>query len=124
MLSSLALLAGCGGEDEPEVVTVPMVEQNGSTQFGDAVLTAVGDGTTRVELTIGSGDAPQPAHIYRGTCERLASEPAYVLDHVVGGEAATEIAVPLDELRGGDFAINVHDSPGVMRLHVACGEIE
>jgi hypothetical protein len=30
----------------------------------------------------------------------------------------------LGALLGRGFAINVHDSPGVMRLYIACGEIE
>lgn len=117
-------LSGCSGDEPAEVVTVALAEQNGSTQSGDAVLTAVGDDTTRVELSLGrGGDVAQPARIYRGGCERFEPAPAYVLEDVVGGESLTEIDVPFDELQGGGFAINVHFSAGAMRLDVACGEI-
>jgi hypothetical protein len=119
-----ALLVGCSGEKPPEVVTIALAEQSGSTQSGDAVLTAVGDDRTRVELSIGrGGEEPQPARIYRGSCERLEPAPAYVLEDVAGGESLTEIEVSLDELLDGDLVINVHLSAGVMRVQVVCGKI-
>ena len=31
--------------------------------------------------------------------------------------------VPLDELRDGEFAINVHKSAAALRIYVACGDI-
>ena len=59
-LSVAALLAGCGsdggGNNE---MSVSLGEQSGSTQSGEATLTAVDDSTTRVEISIGSdGDTP------------------------------------------------------------------
>ena len=127
-LSVLALLAGCGsdggsgsGSDE---LTVSLGEQNGSTQSGEAVLTRIDDSSTHFVLTISSaGDTPQPAHIHKGSCSELDPEPAYPLEDVVDGESSTHVNVSLDELRDGDYAINVHKSTAALRIYVACGDI-
>jgi hypothetical protein len=123
--AALALLAGCGsdgsGSDE---LTVSLAEQSGSTQSGEAVLTAVDDSTTRVELSIGNGgDTPQPAHIHKGTCANLDPQPEHALEDVVAGESSTDVNVALDELRNGEFAINVHKSADALQIYVACGDI-
>jgi hypothetical protein len=123
--AALALLAGCGsdgsGSDE---LTVSLAEQSGSTQSGEAFLTAVDDSTTRVELSIGTaGDTPQPAHIHKGSCANLDPQPEHALEDVVAGESSTDVNVSLDELRNGEFAINVHKSADALRIYVACGDI-
>ena len=93
-------------------------------QSGEAILTSVDDSTTRVELTIGAGgNTPQPAHIHRGSCANLDPQPAYALDDVVGGESSTSVNVSLDELRDGEFAVNVHKSAAEAQIYVACGDI-
>jgi hypothetical protein len=128
-LIALALLAGCGsdggsggGDDE---LTVPLSEQSGSTHSGEAVLTRVDDSSTHVVLTLGSGDdTPQPAHIHKGSCADLDPTPAYPLENVVGGESSTHVNVSLDELRDGEYAINVHKSADALRIYVACGDID
>jgi hypothetical protein len=130
-LSALALLAGCGsdgggsgsgsGSDE---LTVSLAEQSGSAQSGEAVLTAVDDSTTRVEISLGGGgETPQPAHIHKGSCANLNPEPEHALEDVVAGESSTEVNVSLDELRDGEFAINVHESATALQTYVACGDI-
>jgi hypothetical protein len=127
-LTALALLAGCGsdggsgsGNDE---LTVSLKEQSGSTQSGEAVLTKIDDSSTHVVLTLGSGDdTPQPAHIHEGSCANLDPAPAYPLENVVEGESSTHVNVSLDELRDGDYAINVHKSAAALRIYVACGDI-
>jgi hypothetical protein len=121
----VVLLVGCGsdggGSDE---LTVSLGEQNGSAQSGEAVLTAVDDSSTHVELSIaGGGDTPEPAHIHKGTCAELDPQPAYGLDDVVAGESSTHVNVSLDELRDGDFAINVHESAAAPQTYIACGDI-
>lgn len=122
-LATLTLLAGCGGSGSDEL-TVSLAEQSGSTQSGDAVLTAVDDATTRVEISLGSGgDTPQPAHIHKGSCAKLDPQPEYALDDVVAGDSSTEVKVSLAELRDGEFAINVHKSASALRIYVACGDI-
>jgi hypothetical protein len=128
-LSALALLAGCGsdgggsgsGSDE---LTVSLAEQSGSAQSGEAVVTAVDDSTTRVEISLGGGDeTPQPAHIHKGSCANLNPEPEHALEDVVAGESSTDVNVSLDELRDGEFAINVHESATALQTYVACGDI-
>jgi hypothetical protein len=127
-LSVLALVAGCGsdggsgsGNDE---LTVELGEQNGSTQSGEAVLTRIDDSSTHVVLSIdGGGGAPQPAHIHKGSCAQLDPQPEYGLENVVDGESSTHVNVSLDELRDGEYAINVHKSAAALRIYVACGDI-
>jgi hypothetical protein len=129
-LSVLALVAGCGsdggsgsGNDE---LTVELGEQHGSTQSGEAVLTRIDDSSTHVVLSIdggGGGGTPQPAHIHKGSCTRLDPTPAYALEDVFDGESSTHVNVSLDELRDGDYAINVHKSAAALRIYVACGDI-
>lgn len=124
-LSVLALLAGCGSDGGgSNEVTVSLGEQNGSTQSGEAVLTRIDDSTTHVVLSISSGgDMPQPAHIHKGSCANLDPTPAYPLENVVDGESSTHVNVSLDELRDGDYAINVHKSAAALSVYVACGDV-
>ena len=124
ILAASAVLTSCGGDGGSEPLTVSLAEQSGSTQSGEAILTAVDDSTTRVEISIGSGgDTPQPAHIHKGSCENLDPQPEYALDDVVAGESSTEVKASLDELRDGEFAINLHESAAALRIYVACGDI-
>jgi hypothetical protein len=124
-LALLVLAAGCGGGDDPRTVTVRMEERSGSTQFGDAVLRELDGSRTRIEVSVGRGGAEgsQPVRIFRGTCEELGGEPAYALEDNVDGDSATEIEVPLDELLEDPHAITVHETPDLLRLLAACGEI-
>lgn len=123
-LSFVALLTGCGSDGGSDELTVSLGEQNGSMQSGEAVLTRVDDSTTRVELSIGSGgDTPQPAHIHKGSCAQLDPQPEYGLEDVVAGESETNVDVSLDELRDGQFAINVHKSAAALEIYVACGDL-
>ena len=105
-------------------MTVSLGEQNGSTQSGEATLTRVDDSTTHVVLSIGGGGStPQPAHIHKGSCAQLDPTPEYPLEDVVDGESSTHVNVSLDELRDGEFAINVHKSAAALQTYVACGDI-
>jgi hypothetical protein len=123
-LSLLVLLAGCGSDGGSSEMTVSLGEQNGSTQSGEATLTAVGDSTTHVVISIRSGgETPQPAHIHKGSCDQLDPQPEHPLENVVDGESSTHLNVSLDELRDGEFAINVHKSAAELETYVACGDI-
>ena len=123
-LSLLVLLAGCGSDGGSSEMTVSLGEQNGSTQSGEATLTAVGDSTTHVVISIRSGgETPQPAHIHKGSCAELDPQPEHPLEDVVDGESSTHLNVSLDELRDGEFAINVHKSAADLETYVACGDI-
>ena len=121
------LLAGCGGDDEEfgGDLGVPLGAQNDSGQDGDATLSEVDAGTTRVVIDVGNAPAnPQPAHIHRGSCENLDPEPAYGLENVVNGKSTTEVNVAMEDLVGQGFAVNVHKSADEAQVYVACGDIE
>lgn len=136
-IASLALVAAaCGGDGEnggdgtaggdggDGSVTVTLGEQSGSGITGEATLTSA-DGQTEVVVTLeNAGDGPQPIHIHPGTCEDLTPEPAYPLTDVTGGSSETMVDASLDELTGGEFAINAHESPDALDVYVACGNIE
>jgi hypothetical protein len=123
-LSLLMLLAGCGSDGGSNEMTVSLGEQNGSMQTGEATLTAVDDSTTHVVVSIRSGgETPQPAHIHKGSCAELDPQPEHPLEDVVDGESSTHLNVSLDELRAGEFAINVHKSAEELQTYVACGDI-
>jgi hypothetical protein len=123
-VSLLVLLAGCGSDGSSNEMTVSLGEQNGSNQSGEASLTAVDDSTTHVVISVGSGgETPQPAHIHKGSCAELDPTPEYPLEDVVDGESSTHLDVSLDELRDGEFAINVHKSAAELETYVACGVV-
>jgi hypothetical protein len=120
----LVMLAGCGSDGGSNEMTVSMGEQNGSTQSGEATLTAVDDSTTHVVISIRSGgETPQPAHIHKGSCAELDPTPEHPLENVVEGESSTHLNVSLDQLRDGEYAINVHKSANAMETYVACGDV-
>jgi hypothetical protein len=125
--------AGCGGSTSAESGTneleieVPLEEQNGSAEFGTATLTAVGD-QTRVVLFIQSRSATpvatkQPAHIHKGSCEKLDPTPAYGLNDVKAGKSTSMVDVKLDDLINETVVINVHESAENVERYVACGII-
>jgi hypothetical protein len=126
ILGALAFLSGCGsggGESGSDEVTVDLVEQNGSGQSGTVVLTADGEKTT-VAITLENPPAaPQPAHIHKGSCSELDPTPAHGLENVVDGESTTMVDMALEELRGQDYAVNVHKSGMEVDVYVACGDI-
>jgi hypothetical protein len=137
ILAAAALLAaGCGGSDATsgdtgatgsdsgKTVTVDLATQNDSGESGTATLTAQGS-KTRVVLALESlaSDAPQPAHIHKGTCADLDPAPAYPLANAVDGASETTVDVPLEDLEGGRFAINVHKSEAEATVYVACGDL-
>jgi hypothetical protein len=118
----LVVAAGCGGDGEPRTVAVAMEERAGSTQFGDAILTDVGESRTRIDLSVGSAGRTQYARIFSGSCDDLGRN-AYALADVVEGESTTELDVSLDRLLGGGYAIAVSQAPDSRRLIAVCGEI-
>jgi hypothetical protein len=138
-LTALALPAvGCGGDDEEEAaeetatveteaaggeaVTIDLAEQSGSGQSGTATLEPA-DGMVRVTIDLENPPAdPQPAHIHSGTCAELG-DVVHPLTNVEDGSSETEVAVTLEELQGGEFAVNVHQSEADIGTYVACGDI-
>lgn len=122
----LFVVSGCGGDGDEagdgDTVQVELSEQGGSGQSGTATLEPA-DGMTRVVLELSNAPAePQPVHIHSGTCEDLGGV-EYPLENLQDGTSETTVDVPLDELRGGAFAINAHESEENIQNYVACGNI-
>jgi hypothetical protein len=98
--------------------------QNNSGEEGTAVLSGLPDGTTKVEITLsGAEGMDQPAHIHQGSCANLNPVPAYPLNNVVNGTSTTIVKVPITDLLGGRYAINVHKSAAEVSTYVACGDL-
>lgn len=125
--------AGCGGSTSSESgsseleIEIPLEEQNGSAESGTATLTAVGD-QTRVVLDIQSRSATpvaprQPAHIHKGSCDKLDPTPAYGLSDVKAGKSTSTVDVKLDDLIDDAVVINVHESTENVERYVACGVV-
>jgi hypothetical protein len=118
-------LAGCGGGGgDASEVTLDLVEQNASGQSGTVTLSKQGDETQVViESFSPFGREAQPAHIHKGTCANLDPEPAYALPNLVDGVAGDTVAVSLDELLDGEYAVNIHRSVEQADVYTACADI-
>jgi hypothetical protein len=105
-------------------VTVRLAEQNNSGEKGTVRLTPQGD-KTKVDVNLKGAPkgVQQPAHIHDGSCAKLDPKPKYPLQNVVDGKSTSEVPVKLDELTGGNLAINVHKSAEDVKTYVACGDI-
>ena len=98
--------------------------QNASGELGTVTLTALGD-KTRVEIALANApaDVPQPAHIHAGTCAKLDPKPKYPLAVVLDGISTSVVDVPMAQLVGGGFAVNVHKSTTDIPTYIACGDL-
>ncbi len=104
--------------------TVELETLNDSGVTGSAVLTDLGNGSTRIVVNVDPADHPvMPAHIHPGTCANLVPQPIYPLENVIDGASETEIPVTLDELFAGDLALNLHFSPDDYGTYAACIEL-
>ncbi len=85
-----------------------------------------------------AGGVAHPAHIHEGTCDELDPAPRFPLADVTGGVSSedtgdgspigvetstTTVDVPLAELAGGGYAINVHQSTAHIETYIACGDL-
>jgi len=101
-----------------------MTALNGSGQDGTVTLLGRDDGTTIVRVRISNpGDVAQPVHVHAGPCAKLNPKPTYPLSPLVGGVSETHLAVPLDQLLGHNFAVNVHKSSKEVSTYVSCGDL-
>ncbi|WP_317995997.1 hypothetical protein [Vulcanimicrobium alpinum] len=98
--------------------------QNASGELGTVTLTPIGD-KTRVVVALANAptDVPQPAHIHEGSCAKLNPKPKYPLVVVVDGTSTSMVDVPIAQLIGGGFAVNVHKSTTDIPTYVACGDL-
>jgi hypothetical protein len=119
-------LAGAGDQQS---ITFPMRAENGSILNGMATITADKNDPSSLTVSIVYKDVmfiPEniyPAHIHKGTCDRLDPKPAYPLKSMMTGRSTTDLkGVTLAELLKHSYSINVH-SPTDIAKYVSCGEI-
>jgi hypothetical protein len=112
-------------KSEGKAVTVRLAQQNKSGESGTARLTPQGD-KTKVDINLKGAPkgVSQPVHVHDGSCAKLDPKPKYGLQNVVDGKSTSEVPVKLDELTGGNLAINVHKSAEEVKTYVACGDIK
>jgi hypothetical protein len=116
-------LSACAGQQAASR-TVELATLNDSGVTGSAVLTDLGDGTTRVEVDVDpAGHPDMPAHIHPGTCENLVPQPTYPLQNVIDGQSETDIEATLDELFAGELALNLHFSSDDFGTYTACADL-
>ena len=123
----LMIGAACGGDNggSSELsIGFPLIELNNSGQTGTATLRSTSGDTTLVTLRVTEWPRdPQPVNIYAGTCDNLG-DLAYRLKDINFGDSETpNMKVKLDDLRTGNFVINIHDSLNRRDEHTACGAI-
>jgi hypothetical protein len=123
VFAAVLLATACTGQPAAER-TVQLETLNDSGVTGSAVLTDLGNGSTRVVVNVDpAGHPDMPAHIHPGTCANLVPQPIYPLENVVDGTSETEILATLDELFAGDLALNLHSSPQDYETYTACKEL-
>jgi hypothetical protein len=103
---------------------IKLLPQNNSGEAGTATLMDGEKGLiVKLHMTPAS-DADQPAHIHKGTCDKLDPKPTYPLHPVVKGESETTVPdVTIAMLEKSLFAINVHKSTTEVAVYVTCGNI-
>ena len=115
-----------GKKSKAKPVTVKMTEQNGSKETGSAKLTPEGADKTKVVISLKGAPkgTAQPAHIHEGSCANLNPKPKQGLTNVVNGKSTTTVPMSIEQLTGGDLAINVHKSTEDLKTYVSCGDIK
>lgn len=124
VLGLTAFLTVADNARAADTLTVQLVAQNNSGQSGNATLTDLGDGTTKVVLSITDlGPARQPLHIHEGTCITLNPTPKYPLTNLINGKSETVVPVAMSQLLAQPFAINAHKSDQEVAVYTSCGNI-
>jgi hypothetical protein len=128
-LGSLGIGLALAAQAEPLSLSlsVALEERNGSGVTGTALVEAV-DGATWVTITLDGPDGGYLSFLHGGSCSAFAAGPAIPLALATRGvPSATAIDLPLSELMGGDFVIDVHAANGTIdsildpATSVACG---
>lgn len=108
-------------------LTVKLDPLNNSGESGTAVLTDVGNGQLKVDVTITGepADGSHLMHIHTGQCGPTLGPVVFPLTNVVNGASTTTITATLAALMDGNHAINVHLSKAQPDAahYVACGNI-
>ncbi|HEX3469126.1 MAG TPA: hypothetical protein VHT05_13690 [Candidatus Elarobacter sp.] len=107
-----------------EPLQIKLLPQNNSGESGTATLMDSEKGLiVKVHMTPAS-DLDQPAHIHKGTCDKLDPKPTYPLKTIMKGESETTVPdVTIAQLEKAPFAINVHKSTTELPVYVSCGSI-
>jgi hypothetical protein len=102
---------------------IHLAAQNNSGETGTATLYDGAKGLI-VRLRTSGSDADQPAHIHKGTCDKLDPKPAYPLKPVHDGQSETTVeGVTIAQLQKSPYAINVHKSAKEAAVYVSCGNL-
>jgi hypothetical protein len=97
---------------------------NGSGVEGRVTLVELSPDRTRVEIEVeDAGNPSMPAHIHPGSCAELVPQPKYALEQVIDGRSTTEVAAGIDQLLGGNQALNLHRSNDAMDDYTACVDL-
>ncbi len=124
MILLLAGLFADAGLAAGKAVVVRLDAQSNSGQNGTATLYPEGDKTRVViELSNVPAGVAQPAHIHRGSCDKLDKAPRWNLKAVADGGSVTVVPVALDAILAESTAINIHKSAIETQIYVACGNI-
>jgi len=124
MMLLLAGLFADAGLAAGKAVVVRLDAQSNSGQNGTATLYPEGDKTRVViELSNVPAGVAQPAHIHRGSCDKLDKAPRWNLKAVADGGSVTVVPVALDAILAESTAINIHKSAIETQIYVACGNI-
>ncbi len=127
-IGAALLLAATAQSPAPAVRKMPLqirlLEQNKSGETGTATLFDGAKGLiVRLRMS-GGGDVDQPAHIHKGTCEKLDPKPTYPLKAVHNGQSEWTVeGVTIAQLEKAPYAINVHKSAKEAAIYVSCGNI-
>ncbi|MEO8287951.1 MAG: hypothetical protein ABI670_16100 [Chloroflexota bacterium] len=108
-----------------KVVRLTLIDENGSGEDGSAQITDLGNGTSKVELIMlnAPDGAEQPAHIHKGTCANLDTNPAFPLETVKNSKSTTIVQASLADLTKEKYAINVHKSAAEISVYISCGNL-
>ncbi|MCC6314139.1 MAG: hypothetical protein IT337_08985, partial [Thermomicrobiales bacterium] len=104
------------------MTAVNVQEQNDSGVAALATITEV-EGLAYVNLAVRGGAPGELAVIHEGSCADLGA-PAFLLnDPDASGRSKTPLGAPVDEVRGGGFALAIHPGFQDLSTTLACGDI-
>jgi hypothetical protein len=104
-------------------IHVRLLTQNNSGEKGTATLFDGAKGLI-VKLRMDGSEVDQPAHIHKGTCDKLDPKPTYPLRTIHDGESETTVeGVTISQLEKTPYAINVHKSTKEIPVYVSCGNL-
>jgi hypothetical protein len=105
-------------------VQIRLAAQNSSGETGTATLYDGAKGLIVKVRTSGDVDVDQPAHIHKGTCDKLDPKPTYPLKTLHEGQSETTIPdVTIAMLQKSAYAINIHKSTKEIPVYVSCGNL-